>query len=198
MFVIVSLYFQSDLHRCHMSQQYTWTALAPFVEMESRHWLYSSAIDPLIFCLHGTHNVTSMQFVTLLTLCQLSRPCWWKADLLMTPSATDCLRSDASLHSSVCSLSLFSPFLFSNLSLSLCLWRSVYSPALSAGNCQVQLCLFKIAYTAGSCKRRPGNTSQPHYWFSRPHGIGLFAWPLNLHTDTIFPSIYFLFSFFSY
>lgn len=118
----VSLCFPSDLHRCHMSQQSTWIALVPFVEIKSQHWLYSSAIDPPIFCLHGTHTVTSMQSVTLLTLCQLSRPCWWKADLLMTPSAADCLRSDAAFHSSVCSLS---PLAFSLL-LSLSLSRSLF------------------------------------------------------------------------
>lgn len=51
----VSLCFPSDLHRCHMSQQSTWIALVPFVEIKSQHWLYSSAIDPLILSPWNTH-----------------------------------------------------------------------------------------------------------------------------------------------
>jgi len=150
----VSLCFRSDLYSCHMSQQSTCNALVPFVEMKSQHWLYPSAIDPL--------SPWSMCSPSLCLLCQLSRPCWRKADMLRTPSVADCLRSDASLHSSACSLSPLAFLFSSSLSLSLSV-RGACSPALSAGNCQVQLCVFKIAYMAGSCcKMRPCNTSYSH------------------------------------
>ncbi len=147
------------LHRCHLSQQSTWILLVLYAEMKCWHWLYSSAIDPQCFCPHETHNALCF------TPCQLSRPCWWKADLLMAPSAADCLRSDASVHLSICTLS-FSLL----LPLSVCGDQRAALPSLQ----EIVRCScvsLKIAYAAGSCKRRPGNTSQQHYWFSPSHGL---------------------------
>lgn len=66
-------------------------------------------------------------------------------------------------------LSALSLFLFS--SLSLFVETSVQPCPLCRKLSGAAVCLFKIAYAAGSCKRRPGNTSQQHYWFSPSHGL---------------------------
>lgn len=61
-------------------------------------------------------------------------------------------------------------FLFSS-SLSLFVETSMQPCPLCRKLSGAAVCLFKIAYMAGSCKRRPGNTSQQHYWFSPSHGL---------------------------
>lgn len=153
----------TDIYVLHRCQQPTWILLVPFVEMKCWHWLYSSAIDPLCSCLQETHNAVRHYAYTV----SVEQTLLMKGRLAYGPqcrrwSQKWCLSSLIYLHS----LSLFS-----SPPPSLCLWRPAGSPALSAGNCQVQLCVFKIAYMAGSCKRRPGNTSQQHYWFSPSHGL---------------------------
>lgn len=149
------------LHRCHLSQQSTWILLVPYAEMKCWHWLYSSAIDPLCSCLHETHNALRQYAYTV----SVEQTLLMKGRLAYGPQC--CRLSQKWCLSSL--IYLLSLFLFS--SLSLFVETSVQPCPLCRKLSGAAVCLFKIAYAAGSCKRRPGNTSQQHYWFSPSHGL---------------------------
>ncbi len=147
------------LHRCHLSQQSTWILLVLYAEMKCWHWLYSSAIDPQCSCLHETHNALCLHRVSWADPADERQTCLW-------PPVPQIVSEVMPLFTY---LSALSPFLFS--SLSLFVETSVQPCPLCRKLSGAAVCLFKIAYAAGSCKRRPGNTSRQHYWFSPSHGL---------------------------
>lgn len=153
------------LHRCHLSQQSTWIPPVPFVKMKSWHWMYSSATDPDFLSPWNTQCSLSLclHCVSWADPADERQTCLW-------PPVLRIVSEVMALFTFLSALCLSSRLFSSPPFLSL--------PLTSVQPCPIcrklsgsAVCLFKIAYMAGSCKRRPGNTSQQCFWFSSPHGL---------------------------